>query len=60
MIDSERSSERNQKTSVLIPLDAEEALLALQGFRRTGAGELPFTVAPDTLDAAAIRGVTTH
>ncbi len=41
-------SEREQKASVLIPLDAEEAMLALQRFRRTGAGEAPFVPPADT------------
>jgi hypothetical protein len=42
MPDSEIRIAREQKPSVLIPLDAEEAMLALQRFRRTGAGEPPF------------------
>jgi hypothetical protein len=42
MADNEIPTFRDQKPSVLIPLDAEEAMLALQRFRRTGAGEAPF------------------
>jgi len=42
MTDNESRGEREQKASVLIPLDAEEAMRALQRFRRTGAGEAPF------------------
>jgi hypothetical protein len=48
MPDNERHAESEPKASVLIPLDAEEAMLALQRFRRTGAGEAPFVLAPDT------------
>jgi hypothetical protein len=44
MADNETHVEREQKASVLIPLDAEEAMLALQRFRRTGAGEAPFVL----------------
>jgi hypothetical protein len=47
MTENDGRGEREQKASVLIPLDAEEAMLALQRFRRTGAGEAPFVVAPD-------------
>jgi hypothetical protein len=47
MADNENHSKREQAASVLIPLDAEEAMLALQRFRRTGAGEAPFLVPPE-------------
>jgi hypothetical protein len=48
MVDDTLRGEREQKPSVLIPLDAEEAMLALQRFRRTGAGEAPFVAQPET------------
>ncbi len=44
MADNDNRFTREQKPSVLIPLDAEEAMLALQRFRRTGAGEAPFVL----------------
>jgi len=44
MTDNESRGEREQQASILIPLDAEEAMLALQRFRRTGAGEAPFVL----------------
>lgn len=47
MTENDGRGEREQKASVLIPLDAEEALLALQRFRRTGAGEAPSIVPAD-------------
>jgi hypothetical protein len=47
MTETDGRGEREQKASLLIPLDAEEALLALQRFRRTGAGEAPFVVPQD-------------
>jgi hypothetical protein len=42
MAENDIRKAREQQPSVLIPLDAEEAMLALQRFRRTGAGEAPF------------------
>jgi hypothetical protein len=47
MTENDGRDESEQKASVLIPLDAEEAMLALQRFRRTGAGEAPFVVPQD-------------
>ncbi len=47
MADNDNHSKREQVASVLIPLDAEEAMLALQRFRRTGAGEAPFLAPPE-------------
>jgi len=47
MTENDGRGEREQKASMLIPLDAEEAMLALQRFRRTGAGEAPFVVPSD-------------
>jgi hypothetical protein len=47
MTDNNSLSKREQDASVLIPLDAEEAMLALQRFRRTGAGEAPFVLQAD-------------
>ncbi len=44
MVDNETRIAAQPKPSVLIPLDAEEAMLALQRFRRTGAGEAPFVL----------------
>ena len=47
MTDKKTHGEHEQAASVLIPLDAEEAMLALQRFRRTGAGEAPFVPQAD-------------
>jgi hypothetical protein len=47
MTDNDGRGAQEQKASVLIPLDDEEALRALQRFRRTGAGEAPFVVPAD-------------
>ncbi len=44
MADNDIPRASEPKPSVLIPLDAEEAMLALQRFRRTGAGEAPFVL----------------
>jgi len=44
MADSTSLGKPEHRVSLLIPLDADEALLALQRFRRTGAGEAPFVL----------------
>jgi hypothetical protein len=44
MPDNDSRVKREHESPVLIPLDAEEAMLALQSFRRTGAGEAPFVL----------------
>ena len=44
MPDNDSRTKQQREASILIPLDAEEAMLALQSFRRTGAGEAPFVL----------------
>jgi len=48
MPENESRNKREREASILIPLDAEEAMLALQSFRRTGAGEAPFVLQAET------------